>query len=354
MEESNPVNLNRFIKEGTFAAFPLCFPGISQIIPPDESHITALDRGPEGFIYGGTSGFKSHLFVGMFHGALGAVFDIGVVKNTNECSAICCGKEKFIACLNGPEGGKLVTGKLQSVPDQLMEDWNFVREPFEKLGTLPDGEKIIHAISEPSKKFIIGITNKHIFKAQFDFVKIEIIGEIKGAGRITITSNSSIIGKDNENSLWKFNPETGEFNNNFFKLPEETWKVTPNRWARDPNTGKLYTADDEGYLYSYLEEEGFIGPLEKVPASPVGPMAVTNDGRLFGFSGKEETNLFVYYPTKNKIEQLGIAASYLERRRFGYKWGDAVLGKDGEIFLGEEDNQGHLWIYFPSIIYKKT
>ncbi|MCK5732824.1 MAG: hypothetical protein KAI38_01465, partial [Candidatus Latescibacteria bacterium] len=65
-----------FVKEGTMVAFPTCFPGASLPIVADESRITALDVTPEGVVYGGTSGRLTHLFVGMFHGVTGMVFDM--------------------------------------------------------------------------------------------------------------------------------------------------------------------------------------------------------------------------------------------------------------------------------------
>ncbi|MGA2074229.1 MAG: hypothetical protein ABSH52_12070 [Terriglobia bacterium] len=33
----------------------------------------------------------------------------------------------------------------------------------------------------------------------------------------------------------------------------------------------------------------------------------------------------------------------------GYVFGDAVTGRDGEIVFGEDDDGGHLWLYFPRI-----
>ncbi len=38
-----------------------------------------------------------------------------------------------------------------------------------------------------------------------------------------------------------------------------------------------------------------------------------------------------------------------ERRRYGYIFGDAVAGRDGEIIFGEDDDLAHLWRYFPGI-----
>jgi hypothetical protein len=81
----------------------------------------------------------------------------------------------------------------------------------------------------------------------------------------------------------------------------------------------------------------------------VGPMAVTFDGRVFGFCGDEMAKLFCFDPASGKTENLGVAASVIEHRRYGYVFGDAITGRDGEIVFGENDNGGHLWLYFPRI-----
>jgi hypothetical protein len=41
--------------------------------------------------------------------------------------------------------------------------------------------------------------------------------------------------------------------------------------------------------------------------------------------------------------------SVIERRRYGFIFSDAAIGRDGEIYFGEDDNLGHLWLYFPKI-----
>ena len=60
-------------------------------------------------------------------------------------------------------------------------------------------------------------------------------------------------------------------------------------------------------------------------------------------------NLFCCDTISRSVTNLGVAASVLERRRYGYQFGDAVTGPDGEIVFGEDDNDGHLWLYFPKI-----
>ena len=83
--------------------------------------------------------------------------------------------------------------------------------------------------------------------------------------------------------------------------------------------------------------------------APVGPMAVTHDGRVFGFCGADMAKMFCHDPRSGKTTNLGVAVSVLERRRYGYVFGDAVTGRDGQVFFGEDDDLGHLWMYFPRI-----
>ena len=49
------------------------------------------------------------------------------------------------------------------------------------------------------------------------------------------------------------------------------------------------------------------------------------------------------------IRLLHVTNHVLERRRYGYVFGDAATGRDGQIIFGEDDDLGHLWLYFPSI-----
>jgi len=65
-------------------------------------------------------------------------------------------------------------------------------------------------------------------------------------------------------------------------------------------------------------------------------------------------NLFCCDTPSGQATNLGVAASVLEKRRYGYQFGDAVTGRDGEIVFGENDNDGHLWLYFPKILTRST
>jgi hypothetical protein len=338
-----------FMKEGTMVAFPTCFPGASTPIPADESHITALDVTSDGIIYGGTSGRAAHLFVAMFHGVTGVVFDRGTVNDAQQCTAICCGKGKFAAGVNGPGGGRVVTGGLQGLPFDLIQEWGFSRTPFQDLGKV-DGNPIVHAVADASKGNLVGITTNHLFTVSFEQAKIEVVGNLPGHGRVASTAQGAIVGQDGPSHLWRFNPDSRELQRQAIRLPDGAWEKNSLTWARDRQSGLLYTADANGNLFSFSESGGFSPPLGRTLLAPVGPMAVTDDGRVFGFCGADMAKMFCYDPARKVVSNLGVAVSVLERRRYGYVFGDAVTGRDGEILFGEDDDLGHLWLYFPKIM----
>ena len=341
-----------FVKEGTLVAFPLCFPGCSTPIAADESHITALDVGPNWMVYGGTSGRQAHAFVGMFHGATGMVFDLGAVEGATDCAAICCGTKRFVAFVNGPAGGRAVARNLQGLPFDLLQEWGFSRQPLDDLGEMAKGERILHAVATPDRSLAVGVTENHLFTCHLDEGKCAAIRKVPGAGRLAVGSKGSVFGLDEGNTLWRFSPKSGRLSRRAVALPEGTWGARL-LWARDPVNGTLYTADAEGRLFSFREGKGFSEPLGRTKFAPVGPMAVTLDGRLFGSCGDGISRFFAYNPATRELAELGCAVSVIERRRYGYEFGDAALGRDGQLYFGEDDDLGHLWIYFPRIQRRK-
>jgi hypothetical protein len=339
-----------FVRQGTMVAFPTGFPGAAIPIVPDESHITALDATPEGIIYAGTSGKRSHIFVGMFHGVTGMVFDLKAVDGATHCPAVCCGKTKFLACVNGPRGkGRILVTNLQPLPYDLIQEWGFERPAFDDLGECVAGEPIVHAVGDASSDRVVGVTTRHLFTVDMQEGKIQVVGEVAGAGRLAVGSKGGIIGLDGTGHLWRFDPHTQTLQRQAFKLPQGTWDKAPLVWARGRQRGLLYTADADGQLLSFDEERGFSASLGKTLLAPVGPMAITFDGRVFGFCGSGIAKMFCYDPSRGEIADLGVAVSVFERRRYGYVFGDAVTGRDGEIIFGEDDDFGHLWLYFPRI-----
>ena len=339
-----------FVKEGTLIAFPACFPGSSAPIRADEGRITALDATADGAVYGGTSGYATHLFVGMFHGVTGAVLDMGTVEGADHCAAVCCGKERFVAGVNGEEGGRLVGRRLQPLPFDLIQEWGFERQPFDELGVVGEGERIVHMVADPDRGCAVGTSEKQLFVVDMEEGKVEVVGEVAGCGQVAAAVDGRFWGRDGGDKLWCYEVKGDRLEREAIQLPLGSWGGVELRWARDPADGTLYTADGEGRLFSCDPAGGWSDCLGQAPLAPVGPMAVTFDGRLFGFCGEGIGRLFTWTPGEDGVRDLGAAASVFERRRYGYAFGAAVVGRDGEVIFGEDDDMGHLWLYFPKIL----
>jgi hypothetical protein len=337
---------HQFVREGTMVAFPTCLPGMTAPIVHDECRITALDIDPEGQVYGGTSGRRAHLFAARFHDLTGVVLDVGAVGDATNAVAVCCGKSRAIAFVNGARGGRAIAIPKIDLAQDWIQEWGLDPSALQDLGEVVAGEPVVHAISDSSRSNIIGITTGHLFTMDFDSGKVTVVGEISGRGRLGMGS-SGVFGQDSGARLWHFDPAAGKLRRAAVDLPEGEWTAGLG-WARGDDRGQLLTADDFGRLFSFDENKGF-RPAGKAHLAPVGAMAVIPDGRLFGFCGTEIANLFCCDPSSGSVTNLGVAAAVFEKRRYGYQFSDAVIGRDGEIVFGEDDNDGHLWVYFPKI-----
>jgi hypothetical protein len=336
---------HQFVREGMMVAFPTCLPGMTTPIPLDESRITALDINSDGHIYGGTSGRQAHIFGAAFHHLTGIVLDAGTVSGCTSTAAICCGAGRAIAFVNGPQGGRAVSLPYIRLAEDWIQEWGLRPPVLQELGECVPGEPVVHAIAVPSRNTIVGVTTKHLFTMDVETGLIKVVGEAPGRGHLAM-GRDGVFGQDDGTQLWRFDVSSGRIHRAAVRLPDGDW-TAPLRWARDRNSGLLFTADAAGQLFSF--DENRFRSLGRAHLAPVGPIAVTPDGRLFGFCGSEIANLFCCDSASGTVTNLGVAASVLEQRRYGYQFGDAVTGRDGEIVFGEDDNGGHLWLYFPKI-----
>jgi hypothetical protein len=341
---------HQFVREGTMVAFPTCLPGMTTPIPLDESRITALDINADGHIYGGTSGRQAHIFGAAFHHLTGIVLDAGTVPGCTSTAAICCGTSRVIAFVNGPQSGRAVALPYIRLAEDWIQEWGLRPPVLQALGECVPGEPVVHAIAVRSRNTIVGVTTNHLFTMDVETGQIKVVGEAPGRGQLAM-GRAAVFGQDDATRLWRFDVASARIHRADIHLPDGDWSQ-PLRWARDRNSGQLFTADGAGELFSF--DENKFRSLGRAHLSPVGPIAVTPDGRLFGFCGSEMANLFCCDTASGTVTNLGVAASVLEKRRYGYQFGDAVTGRDGELVFGEDDNDGHLWLYFPKITRAHT
>ena len=342
---------HQFVREGLMVSFPMCVPGMTTPIAHDESRITALDVNAQGHIYGGTSGRQAHLFAAAFHGLSGIVLEAGAIPGARSTATVCCCESRTIGFVNVSGHGHAVAIPEIDLGQDFIQEWGFEPPVLTDLGECVPGESVLDAVYVSSRKTIVGVSTHHLFVLNVEPIQATVVAEVPAHGFLAM-SDDSVFGQDEDAQLWRFDLASRNIHRAAVQLPEGDW-AAPHRWARDSHTGLLFTADANGRLFCFdgNKELRFLG---KTHLTPVGPMAVTADRRLYGFCGDEMANLFCCDTLSGTVSNFGVAASVLEHRRYGYQFGAAVTGRDGEIVFGEDDNSGHLWLYFPKVLSRQS
>ncbi len=339
-----------FIQEGLMVAFPLCFPGVTDPIPLEESRITALTMGENGVLYGGTGGRRAHLFAACFTGVTGAVWDLGPIDDATHCAAIACGRENLVAALNGPAGSRILTHQLERVPDSdLLQEWVFIPKPYQPCQWQLPHERILDLVAIPQTPQAIGITENHLFQIHIDENRSQVITEVDSTAHLMVDANGTAYGLDDDNTLWTFHAPTNRLTRKAIPLPSAAWREAPLVWTRNAENTDFYLADPTGNILSFSPASQTCQPITQTPLAPITCMAAIPDGRVYGFCGSDISHLFVFDPRSGSMTDLGVAVSVIERRRYGYRFAAAVTNRDGHLIFGEDDNLGHLWLYFPAI-----
>jgi hypothetical protein len=382
---------HQFVREGTMAAFPTCYPGVTMPIPLDESRITAIDINSDGHIYGGTScsgknGARSHVFAFAYHGLTGIVLDIGAIDGATECVAVCCCEVReprdeeseearraarawpgAIAFVNGPRGGRAIFVPHIELAQDWIQEWGMDPQSPWELGECVAGEPVVHAVAMPGGTSVVGVTTRHLFTLDVASGKVSVVGEVPGRGRIVLGRNA-VFGLDDNGKLWSYDFVSGKLNRGVVALPAGDWNdAAAVRWSREKQPSEIAVADASGHLFLFDEGTGSFRLVGQTHLAPVYAIALTSDGRIYGGCGDEIGNFFVCDPSAGasptsaappvgdspataSARNLGVAASVLEQRRYMYQYGDALVGRDGEIVFAENDNGGHMWIYFPKLL----
>ncbi|MBK7495811.1 MAG: hypothetical protein KJ050_00360 [Candidatus Omnitrophica bacterium] len=341
-----------FTIEGTFVAFPLCFPGASQPIPPDESRIVSLDISREGMIYGGTEGHCVHLFVGMFHGVTGMVFDLARIENAQACIGVHCGPESVVAVVHGTGGSRIVSVPHQSLPFDLIQEWGFEKPVLSDVYRFPEGEKAVHSYCEADREHLLCLTDQGAVRIHIPTSKRTEIEAPEGLSRPGGLQSGKVVAIGPDRSIWEYEPASSRFRKSEVLLPDDFTVGEKICWLHGSSREATFVADSDGRIYRLSEGSStleFSKSLGQTRHKPVTALAETHDGRLYGFGGDGISRFWRFSPRSGELKDLGVAVSILQQRRYGYEFSPAVVGRDGQIFFGENDQGGHLWIYFPKV-----
>jgi len=341
------IRLGSFVHEGYFVAFPMCFPGVTLPIPRDESRVVALTTDAEGMVYGATTGRANHVFFARFPATSGIVLDLKWPDPAARCPAVCCGpKHALFAANPAGGGGRLLRRTLQGRPTDLLHEWSFANHPFDAVGGADFDAPALDLVSTLDRRFAVGATPGEVFAYDFEAQRLAERTSLPVAGRLC-PAGDAVLGFDGDGAVWRFRPATGALERGVARVPGGLGAPDGARWAADRAGRYIYLLTGDGRLFRW--ENGALAERARFALAPATAAAVTHDGRLFAFAGEGIAHFHIYEPRSNTLRELGAAVSVFERRRYGYAFAAAAPGAGGEIFFGEDDDLGHLWLYFPTI-----
>lgn len=338
-----PVN-GDFINEGTFLALPPCFPGVSLPPPADETRAHRLFHSASGRdIFVATRGPVPRLLQFRPKGTYGYAVDLGTPPGATEITALLShampdGEMLHVAC-TGAEGAAIYRSRTACLGHGIQE-WHVELRPFRQVLALPVAS--IDGMVESGTRIFAwgGGTGFFISRngGELALEKTVPIGEVHAV--LKIDGADHLLSRE-----WELMPimwdrmETGPAQR--LSIPA----LTPQVLRAFP--GGFVFADGEGRFFEW--SDGVFNERGRIPLTPVHALCRLRDGRIFASAGPEIAHWYVIGREGGWARDLGVPVSTLTTRRYGLQFSDLLVGADGEILAAEDDRNGHLWIYFPSL-----
>ncbi len=359
------------------------------VVPPGESAITSLVIGADGFLYGGTSGKRAHLFA--LDPAWGHVFPLGHLpgeESIYHSLAAASDSSVYIGTsLNNvgrvDERGQDVLARYKDYPGGHLYRFDPVEErdsrkrmqnpdpgralpSSEDLGIPVPGEAVVCLIMGNGELYGVTFPTGHFFVTDLDTGQTEDKGPICAGPlheepyrsiprALVIDKNGLVWGAGDYGALFHYDPEAGEIEHHpEHRLPSELgreFKTVLDSLVLGPD-GLLYGGTSDGFLFRFDPESLQISNLGKpMWQYRIRGLAFSKDGDLWGVGGDRSgaARLFAYRTEEGSFENLGLLD--VNRSPY-YAWlafeADTMLtGRDGTIFIGESGRMSHLYLLYP-------
>jgi hypothetical protein len=349
-----------FVRQGSIICKELSFRGLLRRIPPGECAITSLTMGPNYYIYGATSGKRSHLFRYRPQGTSGVVIDMGVIgKETAVRNSLVVTNDNLV--VGGTAGGWIFTSQAATYAGDFIQEWELSGSPIDLVTQPFKGEGIARLVYDQGHNIIYGLTDKSGILFTYDQVKKKArkIGRIEQpeySPALVLDAKGTLYGAGYEGHFYRVAPagKKIEFIDAFMPtFAGQNVFDGIQTMVFDPASGWIYGGGREhGTLFAFNPETletKFLG--KPTMNSLLGSLAAGNDGRIYGISGGPEdmAHFFCYDPATGSIFDQGIPLATLEVRWYGYVFACMLTGPGGEIYLGQSERISNLFIYFPDI-----
>jgi hypothetical protein len=358
------------------------------VIPPGESAVTSLVIGADGFLYGGTSGKRAHLF--SLDPQWGHVFLLGHLEEESIYHSLAAAPDSSIyigTSLSNmgrvDERGRDVLARYEDYPGGHIFRFDPIEErekrkrmqspdpnrrlPFvEDLGIPVPGEGIVCLVMGEGEMYGVTFPGAHFIVTDLATGKTEDKGAICGPPlneepfrsiprALVIGEDGFVWGAGDHGALFHYEPESGEIvHHPQHRLPSELgreFKTILDAMVVGPE-GLIYGGTSDGFLFRFDPESMRISNLGKpMWQYRIRGLAFSKDGDLWGVGGERGggARLFVYRTEEQEFENLGLLDV---NRSPHYAWlafeaDSMITGPDGTMFIGESGRISHLYLLYP-------
>jgi hypothetical protein len=366
------------------------------LIPSDESAITSLILGPNGKIYGGTTGNVCHLFV--FAPNVNIVRPLGQINGHQSIHhALAVGKDGMIYIGTGLNEIKShpISDPMPGREGITKSLWNDIQNRYkkykggglyrydpnyddqhqveigesalvEKLGIPLPNEGIYTIVASPSRDEIYGITYPHghffVYSIDqemfFDYSQIyqeKVYGgpvrSIRSISRALICAEQgSVFGSSDNQYLFKYDVEARKILILNIQIPHIDIAVVE-VFVKDIN-GLIYGGTSEGFLFSFDPlTEKIINLGKPIDQMRIRALTIGLDGKIYGLAGERDRQCY-FFSFNPHSGGYTIFGQINVNRTPHYIWrGDQfdamTTGLDGTIYVGESQRKSHLFLFFP-------
>jgi len=379
------------------------------LIPADNSRITALMTHSNGFIYGATSG-KTQSYLFFYNRFINKARPLGKIGN----------EEGVYHCLL--EGNKeeiyIGTGLNMFAPLKFSKDfpveyegiekqlWKDIKTPYESypgghiykyetktgdiqrytnddtsplvdLGipvpnnsvyamTFNPTKTAIYGLSYPDAIFFIFDVNTRTTKKYGDIMTHKVFGGPERNWRsvprdlFCDPATGEVYTSGDNGFLLKYDPKTDKLELTWMRLPGEYWESMKSwdypvieQFIKDPASGRVFASTHDGYLVELKFDQGKVIVLGKPRIMRrMRAMEMGIDNKIYMITGEIERfcKLHSYdISGQEGFRELGNFAvdrsPYYSKR--SYQFDAMAIGPDGTVFCGESDRDGKLFFYMP-------
>jgi hypothetical protein len=379
------------------------------LIPADNSLITALLTHSNGFIYGATSGrTQSYLFFyNRFINKVRPLGKIGNEKGVYHCLLEGNNEQIYIGTgLNMLAFVKLtkdIPTDIEAIENQL---WKDIKESYQSYAgghiymyDTKKGDVVRYTNEDPAQlvDFGIPVANNSVYAMTFNTLKTKIYGlsypdaiffifdlktrttkkygdimthKVYGGPERTWRSvprdlfcdpKTGIVYTSGDNGfLLKYDPKADSLQLTWMRLPGEYYEGLKSwdypiieQFVRDTVSGRVFASTHDGYLVELnFDQEKVIVLGKPRIMRRMRAMGIGTDNKLYMITGEIERfcKLHSYdLSGKEGFRELGNFAvdrsPYYSKR--SYQFDAMAIGPDGAVFCGESDRDGKLFFYIP-------